>query len=67
MFRKNKLIAKIVENELSMQDVADKLGIDKSTLYRKMNSKSDFTREEIAVLRDYLHFTLEEMNDIFFA
>lgn len=67
MFNKNKLSAKIVENGFSVQDIAEKLGINSSTLYRKMNSETDFTRNEIAMLKEYLHFTLEEMNDIFFA
>lgn len=67
MFNKNKLSAKIIENGFSVQEIAEKLGINPSTLYRKMNSETDFTRNEITMLRDFLHFSLEEMNEIFFA
>lgn len=67
MFSKNKLSAKIVENGFTMKDIAERLGINQATLYRKMNSETDFTRNEISMLKDCLHFSLDEMNDIFFA
>lgn len=67
MFNKNKLNAKIIEKGFSVQEIAKLLGINSSTLYRKMNSETDFTRNEIAMLREYLDFSLDEMNDIFFA
>lgn len=67
MFNKNKLNAKIIEKGFSVQEIAALLGINSSTLYRKMNSETDFTRNEIAMLRDHLEITLDEMNDIFFA
>lgn len=67
MFNKNKLSAKFVENGFTMKDIATLLGINQATLYRKMNSETDFTRNEISMLKDYLNFSLDEMNDIFFA
>lgn len=66
MFNKNKLCAKIVENGYTVREIAEKMGISPSTLYRKMNMDTDFTRNEIALLKEYLHFNVDEMNDIFF-
>lgn len=50
---------------LTMKDVAIKLDIDLSTLYRKMNGQSDFFRNEIITLCEILH--IENPHEIFFA
>lgn len=52
---------------LSMEEIAKNLGINVATLYRKLNSKSDFTRAEIQALRGLLEITAQEVEDIFFA
>ena len=44
---------------------ANALGIESSSLYRKMKGQLDFTRSEIQKCCDF--FGLEEMNNIFFA
>lgn len=67
MFNKNKLYAKIIENGFTIREISLKLGISPSTLYRKMNCETDFTRNEISMLKEFLHFSLSEMNEIFFA
>ena len=67
MFDRNKLKAKIVENGFTIEQVAQKLGINYATLYRKMASETEFTRNEIAMLKEVLHLTINEVDVIFFA
>ena len=47
--------------------VADMLKVNPATLTRKMSGVSDFTREEIHRIRDFLRLTTEEADQIFFA
>lgn len=67
MFDKNKLKAKIVEKGFTLEQIAQKLGINPATIYRKMAMESDFTRNEIALLKESLDLTIEDINTIFFA
>lgn len=68
MLNINKLKGKIVENGFSMENVADKIGIDKSTFYRKMSYNGDkFTIKEANNLVDLLKIEPEEAAAIFFA
>lgn len=65
MFNKNKLKAKIVEKGLTMESLANILGINIVTLYRKFAMESDFTRNEIAMIKDCLNISVDELNEIF--
>lgn len=59
---------KLNNSGLRKQFVADKLGITRQGLDNKLNGKSDFKSEEMAVLCDILHITsLREKDRIFFA
>lgn len=51
----------------SMAKLAAVLGVNASTLSRKMRGETDFTRSEIVIIRNCLHLTLEETDAIFFA
>lgn len=51
----------------SMAKLAAALGVNASTLSRKMRGETDFTRSEIVIIRKCLHLTLEEADAIFFA
>lgn len=63
----NKLKGKIVENGLSIPELADKIGLDKSTLYRKLNSNGEtFTIKEANLIFIELKLTKNEAVDIFF-
>lgn len=63
----NKLRGKIIENGLSVKDLADKLEMDRSTLYRKMNSEGDtMTISDAERISKILNLSLEEVNSIFF-
>lgn len=64
----NKLRGKIIENGLSVKDLADNLEMDRSTLYRKMNSEGDtMTISDAEKISKILNLTLEEVNSIFFS
>lgn len=63
----NKLKAKIVENGTNVESVADFIGIDRSSLYRKLNNFDKITIGEAAKLKEYLHMTDEEATDIFLS
>ncbi len=65
MFDEKRFRAAVVMSGLKMRDVAAELGIDSATLYRKMNGKSDFYRNEIQNLCELLD--IKDPTLIFFA
>ena len=67
MFRKAEFNAVLARNEKSKEFVADLLGINIATLYRKINGQSDFTRSDIQLIRCAFHLTADEVDRIFFA
>lgn len=67
MFQANLFKAKLVECNFTLSDIASEMGCNEVTLYRKLNGKSDFTRNEICIIRRKLGLTLDEMERIFFA
>lgn len=52
---------------LTNQHVAQLLGMDESTFYRKRKGLTDFTRKEIQKLRSILNLTPEDVDEIFFT
>ena len=66
MINVNKLKGKIVENGLSVADVANAIGIGTASLYRKMNGKDEtmYVKDTYAIGR-LLKLTPDEMNAIF--
>jgi len=65
VFEKEKLTAYIMKSGLSMQQIADKMGIHITTLYRKMNREGDFNWKEIIILCYVL--SIRNPEEIFFA
>ena len=65
MFDKNKFKASIVAQGKSVAEVAAELGINESTLYRKITNDGNFTRQEIQRLICILN--IEKPFDIFFT
>ena len=61
----NKLKAKMIENDLNVARVADKLGLHKSSLYRKMSGKDQMTVSEAMYLKELLGLNNAEALDIF--
>lgn len=65
MFNKLEFNAQIARKGMLRKDVAKALGIDVSTLYRKIEKDGDFSREEMATLIELLG--IEDPKAIFFA
>ncbi|WP_368488475.1 helix-turn-helix domain-containing protein [Clostridium sp. BJN0013] len=63
----NKLKGKIVEKGINISDLAMSLGINKSTLYRKLkNNGENISIKEAVGIIDRLDLSVEEANAIFF-
>ena len=64
----NKLKGKIVEKGFTVSELADKIDLNKATLYRKINDNGEnFTIKETEKIAIILNLTAKEINDIFFA
>ena len=57
---------KIDENGFNVETIADKIGIDRSTLYRKLNGEVRMTIGEAKKIKQLLNITNEEAQSIFF-
>ena len=66
MFRKNLLKAKMVQLNLTVEDLADLMGCSIGSIYRKMRGESEFTRTEIQKLYSACNLTERELIKIFF-
>jgi ribosome-binding protein aMBF1 (putative translation factor) len=66
MINVNKLKGKIVEKGLSVEQLAEQMQINKSTLYRKLASGGElFTIKEANMIAKILELDFKEVNDIF--
>lgn len=68
MVNVNKLKGKIVERGMSIEKVAEAIGIDKATLYRKLSSGGEmFLIKEADAISRVLNLSGDEVNAIFFS
>lgn len=65
MFNESEFKKIVQQQGFTLEEVANHLKINPSTLYRKMKGQSDFYRFEIQALCELLH--IEEPSEIFFA
>lgn len=65
MFDKRKFLAQMVLKGITQKKLAEKLGIDESTLYRKINNDGRFTRKEMNDIIIFLD--IKDPTPIFFA
>ncbi len=64
----NMLKFKIIEKGWNVEKIAKKIGIDRSTFYRKMNDTgSEFTIREADYIARLLDLNYDEVNEIFFS
>lgn len=61
----NKLKGKIIEKGLSTDTLCKKIGMQKQTYYRKLNSTA-FSVSDVINITKALDLTVQEMNSIFF-
>lgn len=67
VFKANLFKAKLAEKGVTLREIASVMGCNEATLYRKMQGQSDFTRNEIQLIKQKLGLTNEEVELIFFA
>lgn len=65
MFNKTEFRVQVIRANKTNKEIADFLGINESTLYRKIENNGSFTREEINKLIEFLD--IAEPKTIFFA
>lgn len=63
----NKLKGKIVENGLNVEKLAEAIGTERSSLYRKLNDAEKITIGEAAKMKEALSLTDAEAFEIFLA
>ena len=61
------LKGKIVEKGMNVETVAERIGVDRSSLYRKLNNFEKITIGEAKRMRVVLGLTAEEASHIFLA
>ena len=61
----NKLKARIIENGMNVEALADAIGVERSTLYRKLNKFEKITIGEAGKIKNALGLTDEDAIDIF--
>lgn len=61
------LKAEIARNNFTIPKLAEKMGIDKKTLYTRINGVTCFKQEEIAQLAKILGLNSDKIMSIFFA
>ena len=66
MINANKLRGRVVENGLTMRALAARLGVNESTLYRKLQN-SGFTIHEAQEIAKILNLSAEDVVAIFFS
>lgn len=68
MFDETLFRAQMVIAGITFSDIAKALGINESTVFRKLADNGRFTRNEIAILYRVLKIqTADDLNRIFFA
>lgn len=67
MININKLKAKMVENEITVSQLADLVGVNQATMYRRFNAGENFSIKEASEIAKILNLTAEELNNIFFS
>lgn len=65
--KSNKLKGKIIEKGFNVEQVAERIGMDKATFYRKLNNFEKFTVGDALRIKETLCLTDAEAYDIFLA
>lgn len=63
----NKLKGKIVEKGMNVEGLANLIGVDRSSLYRKLNNAEKITVGEAMRMKNALEMSNAEAYDIFFG
>ena len=63
----NKLKGMIIANGMNIEQIADEIGIDRSSMYRKLNSFEKITIGEAIKIKEVLHMSNEQAIEIFLS
>ena len=63
----NKLKGKIVEKEMNIGTLAEFIGINRASLYRKLNNAEKITLGEAIIMKDVLGMSDDEACEIFLS
>jgi DNA-binding XRE family transcriptional regulator len=63
----NKLKGKITENGLNVETLANRIGINRASMYRKLSNAEKITIGEARKIKAALNLTAAEATDIFLA
>ena len=63
----NKLKGKIVEEGMNVETLAERIGVDRSSMYRKLNNFEKITIGEANKIKAVLNLSDEDAADIFLA
>lgn len=67
MVNVNKLKGIIVERNTTQETVADSIGINRSTFYRKMKNEGNFSIKEAKLIAQHVPLTFDEAIEIFWG
>ena len=67
MVKVDRLRGIIVEKGTTQESIADIIGLNRSTFYRKMKKQGDFSLKEAKAIKSALGLSNQEAIDIFFA
>lgn len=63
----NKLKGLLAENEMNVETLAEMIGVERSSLYRKLNNSEKITIGEAAKMKEVLNMSDEKAYEIFLA
>lgn len=67
MFCKQEFLIMLLKKKRSRDDIANLLGVSVPTLSKKINGKSEFTRQEIQIIKGACDLSFDDVKKIFFA
>lgn len=67
MVNTDMLRSKIAERRTNVSKVAERMGVDKTTLYRRIADSSSFTIGEVCKITEILELSHDEAVSIFFS
>lgn len=67
MFDEKQFKKKLIDCDLTLKEIATAIGISETTLYRKIKGVTDFSRNEMSIIKSTLKLNITEFEQIFFA
>lgn len=67
MFDEKQFRIKLISAGFTVKDIAQVIGINETTLYRKIKGITDFSRNEMSIIKTFLKLNSDEFEKIFFA